>query len=128
MSDPDNPLDWVFYAEEDFAVAKLMLRRQKPLLLSACFHSQQCAEKYLKALLVAKDVEFPKTHDIPMLDTLCNRHGILTGFDKSTLARLSEHAVHTRYPGTDLTPAEAKESLAIAKTIRKFSRKWLGIK
>lgn len=32
MSDPDNPLDWVSYAEEDFAVAKLMLRKQKPYM------------------------------------------------------------------------------------------------
>lgn len=128
MSDPDNPLDWVSYAEEDFAVAKLMLKRRVPLLLSSCFHSQQCAEKYLKALLVTKKVEFPKTHDIPMLDTLCNRYGIFTGFDKSALARLSEHAVHARYPGTELTPIEATESLEIAKTIRKFARKWLGVK
>ena len=128
MSDPDNPLDWVSYAEEDFAVAKLTLRRQKPLLLGSCFHSQQCAEKYLKALLVAKHAEFPKTHDILLLDTLCNQHGILTGFDKSVLARLTEHAVHTRYPGTELTPDEAHESLEIAKTIRKFARKQLGVK
>ncbi len=128
MSDPDNPLDWVSYAEEDFSAAKMMLRQKKPLLLSSCFHSQQCAEKYPKAVLVAQNVDFPKTHDIPMLDTLCNQLGVFTGFDKSMLAKLSEHAVHTRYPGIDLTLEEARESFEIVKIIRKFSRKWLGIK
>jgi HEPN domain-containing protein len=42
-------------------MAKSALKRRKPLTTASCFHSQQCAEKYLKAILVAKDVEFPKT-------------------------------------------------------------------
>jgi len=91
--------EWVEYAEDDFTVAKSSLRRTKPLTAPSCFHSQQCAEKYLKAMLVAKDVEFPKTHDLLILDALCNRAGILTGYTKEDLGRLSGYAVHTRYPG-----------------------------
>ncbi len=29
-----------------------------------CFHAQQCAEKYLKAYLTYKEVEFRKIHDL----------------------------------------------------------------
>jgi HEPN domain-containing protein len=128
MSAPDNALEWVNYAEEDLIMAKSALKRSKPLTTASCFHSQQCAEKYFKAILVAKDVEFPKTHDLLILNTLCSNAGILTGFTKEDLGRLSGYAVHTRYPGNQPTPAEAKLALAIAVTIRKFARTFLGLK
>jgi HEPN domain-containing protein len=82
MSDSSNPLDWVSYAEEDLVMAKSALKRIKPLTTASCFHSQQCAEKYLKALLIAQNIEFPKTHDLPTLNTLCDGAGIFTGFTK----------------------------------------------
>jgi HEPN domain-containing protein len=128
MSDPGDPHNWVEYAEEDLIMAKSALRRSKPLTTSSCFHSQQCAEKYLKAILVAQNIEFPKTHDLLILNTLCVGRGILTGFTKEDLGRLSGFAVHTRYPGNQPTREEAQEALAIANTIRKFARTYLGLK
>lgn len=116
------------YAEEDFTVAKSALRRRKPLTTPSCFHSQQCAEKYLKAMLVAKEVEFPKTHDLLILDTLCNKAGILTGFTKEDLGRLSGYAVHTRYPGNQPTVEEAREALEIVSNVRRFARSYVGFK
>jgi HEPN domain-containing protein len=53
MSDPTNPLEWVEYAEEDWRSAKKLLRGSRPSTTNSCFHSQQSAEKYLKALLVS---------------------------------------------------------------------------
>jgi HEPN domain-containing protein len=42
--------EWVQKAEGDFLVAQKMLRaRKQPVYDAVCFHSQQCAEKYLKA-------------------------------------------------------------------------------
>ncbi|MFZ5911941.1 MAG: HEPN domain-containing protein [Chloroflexota bacterium] len=52
MSDSSNPLEWVTYAEEDLVMAKSALKRRKPLTNASCYHSQQCAEKYLKAMLI----------------------------------------------------------------------------
>ena len=120
--------EWVEYAEDDFTVAKSSLRRTKPLTTPSCFHSQQCAEKYLKAMLVAKDVEFPKTHDLLILDTLCNRAGILTGYTKEDLGRLSGYAVHTRYPGNQPTLDEAQDALQIVSNVRRFARSFLGFR
>ena len=128
MNAPSEVRQWVEYAEEDFTVAKSLLRRTKPLTTSSCFHSQQCAEKYLKAMLVAKDVEFPKTHDLLILDVLCNKAGILTGYTKEELGRLSGYAVHTRYPGNQPTIEDAKEALAIVSDVRRFARSFLGFK
>lgn len=128
MSASSNALEWVVYAEEDLIIAKSALKRSKPLTTASCFHSQQCAEKYFKAILVAKDVEFPKTHDLLILNTLCMTASILTGFSKEDLGRLSGYAVNTRYPGNQPSPDEAQESYEIAKTIRQFARKFLGLK
>lgn len=128
MSKSNNALEWVNYAEEDFIMAKSALKRSKPLTTASCFHSQQCAEKCLKAMLIAKDVEFPKTHDLLILNTLCNNAGILTGFTKDDLGRLSGYAVHTRYPGNQPTPKEALEAFEISMIVRKFSWAYLGLK
>ena len=128
MSEADEALEWVEYAEEDLVMAKSALRRSKPLTTSSCFHSQQCAEKYLKAILISRGIEFPKTHDLLILNTLCINGGILTGFTKEDLGRLSGYAVHTRYPGNQPAPKEAKEALEIAKAVRQFARTFLGLK
>ena len=120
--------EWVEYAEEDLTVAKSALRRNKPLTTSSCFHSQQCAEKYLKAMLIAKDAEFPKTHDLLILDALCNKAGILTGYTKEDLGRLSGYAVHTRYPGINRRLRMHKEALEIVTHVRRFARSFLGFK
>jgi HEPN domain-containing protein len=71
MSDPHDPLAWVALAEEDYLLASSALRRKVPLSYGVCFHAQQCAEKYLKAVLVAQGQSFPKTHDLLMLHNLC---------------------------------------------------------
>ena len=128
MSDPRDQFDWVEYAEEDLIMAKSALRRSKPLTTPSCFHSQQCAEKYPKAILVSQEIEFPKTHDLLILNTLCVDGGIFTGFTKEDLGRLSGYAVHTRYPGNQPTADEAQEAPKIAKTVRKFARTFLGLK
>ena len=128
MSDPSDQFDWVEYAEEDLIMAKSALRRSKPLTTPSCFHSQQCAEKYLKAILISQDIEFPKTHDLLILDALCADGGIFTGFTKEDLGRLSGYAVHTRYPGNQPTPEDAREALKIANIVRQFARTFLGLR
>ncbi len=42
---------WLIFAEEDLKVAEIVLR--EGLYNQACFHAQQCAEKALKAALLA---------------------------------------------------------------------------
>ena len=115
---------WIEIADENFAAAKILIRSQKPLTTSACFHAQQCAEKYLKAMLILKDVDFPKTRDLPTLNDLCNQTGIVTGFAQQHLANFTKYEDRPNLP----TIEDAKEAIEIAKTIRKFSRTFLGLK
>jgi len=128
MTDISELKSWIAYAEEDYAAAKALLRIKKPLLSGACFHAQQSAEKYLKALLILKDFDFPKTHDLPTLNTMCNKAGILTGLVAQELIDLTEYAVRRRYPGNQPTHEEAKNAIEIAKSVRRFARGYLGVK
>jgi HEPN domain-containing protein len=63
--------EWIIKAENDFKTAShtLKMRRGCPTD-TVCFHAQQCVEKYLKAFLVCKGIDFPKTHDIEHLVAL----------------------------------------------------------
>lgn len=128
MTDIAELKSWIAHAEDDFAAAKTLVRLKQPLLYSACFHAQQCGEKYLKALLIFKDQGFPKVHDLGTLNSLCETAGILVGISEESLDTLTAYASSTRYPGDDPTLEEAKEAIEIAKSIRKFSRSFLGIK
>lgn len=126
MSEITDPLAWVERAEEDYAIAAASLRRKRVWAYGACFHAQQCVEKYLKAILVARDQPFPKVHDLLALNTLCEQAGIFTGFDPAQLDLLSLYAVRVRYPGEDPTPDEARQAVKIAGSLRRNARKWLG--
>lgn len=128
MSDITDPLSWVKRAEEDYALARLALRRKKPLAYGACFHAQQCAEKYLKAILVSRGIAFAKVHDLLLLYDQCEKAGILVAVDPKQLNTLSDYAVRVRYPSDEPTPEDAREAVKIAKSVRRFARKLLGVK
>jgi HEPN domain-containing protein len=127
MTETNNPLAWVAHAEEDFLLARAALKRKQPLSFGACFHAQQCAEKYIKALLISKGADFPKTHDLLMLSNLCSSNGILLEIDPKHLNTLTDYAVRTRYPGNDPTAEDAKEAIELAKMVRSFARRFLGL-
>jgi HEPN domain-containing protein len=84
MPEVNDPFAWVAHAEEDFTLARAALRRKQPLAFGACFHAQQCAEKYIKALLISKGADFPKTHDLLMLSNLCSSNGYSLKLTRST--------------------------------------------
>lgn len=66
-----------------------------------CFHCQQCAEKYLKALLEELGQPVPRTHNLDdVLTLLLPSHGTLRSL-KRGLIFLTRFAVDTRYPGED---------------------------
>ena len=128
MSNTNDFREWIEKAEENCSMAQSALRRRKPLPNSSCFHAQQCAEKYLKAMLVAHQRMFSKTHDLVLLNDQCAQGGIFVGVPPKRLNALSDYAVHTRYPGATPTVGDAREAIETAKAVRAFARKFLGIK
>lgn len=54
--------EWVAKAESDLAVARMLVRENGRHYDEVCFHCQQSAEKYLKALLQESGAVVPRTH------------------------------------------------------------------
>lgn len=125
-----NASDWVAWvnkAESDWEMAKRALRGQHRLPDAACYHAQQCAEKYFKAILTFQHVGFPHIHDLDSLNQLCLQADILNGFDRDQLDLLTAYAVQVRYPGEEPTEEEARQAVEIARAVRAFARCWLGL-
>lgn len=121
--------EWVKKAEGDFKVANQVLRRRKEIVPdAACFHCQQCVEKYLKARLVEAGLAFPKTHDLLVLVNLCANvePGWLTFAKK--LDAITGYAVDFRYPGRSATLREARTAMKHCRIIRVAARRSLGLK
>ncbi len=127
MNSANDSIEWVKRAEEDYQLARLSQQRKIPLTYGATFHAQQCAEKYIKSLLILQQVAFPRTHDLAALYALCQQNGIILPISEDNLEKLSAFAVEVRYLGAQPTVDEAKEALQIAKSVRKFARKLLGL-
>jgi len=58
---------WVRKAEVDTTGASQLARAKPALNDLVCFHCQQAAEKYLKALMLELGLVPPRTHDLPKL-------------------------------------------------------------
>ena len=118
--------EWIEKAEGDLANARLVLRAGKRCPSeTVCFHAQQCAEKYLKAYLTFRSLEFPKTHSIQTLLSLMPA-AARPKLAVREQALLSEYAVGIRYPGpTDISLTEARQAVALARRVRKHLRSLL---
>lgn len=118
---------WVRKAEEDWEGAHDLAARTPPLADLACFHCQQAAEKYLKALLQEKGAAAPKTHDLEqLLDSLLPHEATLAPC-RRRLASLSRYAVEYRYPGPRATRRKMAAALRHADHVRRELRSRLGL-
>lgn len=112
--------EWIKKAEEDALSLEAVLKNGAPS--TACFLSQQMAEKYLKALLVSLGKEFPKTHNLVTLAALVQLAIPTITELKADLESLTIYAIEPRYP-TDLpevTLPDAQAAAAAAKHVKEF--------
>ncbi len=111
---------WVEKAEHDFIEAKhTMQLAEKGLTDIVCFHSQQCAEKCLKALLLYHCVTFPKTHDLRLLlDSV--PPGLSLGLQREQVIPLNRYIIEGRYPGDwePITVVEARHAVEMGQAVR----------
>jgi HEPN domain-containing protein len=117
---------WVRKAESDYAAAVELGRGGQPFHDERCFHCQQSAEKFLKALLEELGQPVPKTHDlIRLLKLLLPQHPTLRGLHRG-LEFLTDFAVDTRYPGDNATKRQATSAERWAGKVREACRQILG--
>ncbi len=120
-----NPLtrEWIAKAEADLLTARREYRAKKsPNYDAVCFHAQQAAEKYLKAVLQHRGIPIPRTHSLLELLALISIDEpsyILLQPDANTLEGF---AVQFRYPGMSADQSEAKQALTAADRICSFIR------
>jgi HEPN domain-containing protein len=119
--------EWVAKAEGDFNTARREMEAEPANYDAVCFHSQQCAEKYLKARLIEDDAAFPKTHDLSaLLDMVLPIEPRWTDL-RSPLDRLTDLGVEVRYPGLFADAEAAAEALETAGVVRDRARKSLEL-
>jgi len=115
--------EWIDKAEGDFATAQRELDAiDHPNYDAVCFHTQQCAEKYLKAFLQEADITFRRTHDLS--DLLNSALAVEPAWTLMTadLNALSAFAVEYRYPGESADLDEAREALEKCQKVRQIIR------
>jgi HEPN domain-containing protein len=113
--------EWIQKAEGDFASAQRELRaRRAPNYDAACSHSQQCAEKYLKAFLIARKISPPRIHNLTELLKLCLKRDGAFELIRPALEALNTYAVDIRYPGEFATKDEARDAVNAMKQVREF--------
>jgi len=121
--------EWISKAEGDFVTAGRELRvRKSPNYDAVCFHTQQCAEKYLKAVLQESDERIPKIHFLLELLAMILKFDGSYEFLKADLEVLEDYSVRFRYPGHSAEKDEAQSAYAAAGTVRKFIRQKLELK
>ena len=116
--------EWIEKAENDLKNAAYTLKMGEDCPTdTTCFHAQQCVEKYLKAFLTLKRIDFPKSHDVgELLAMISTRTRPELTIEEQR--RLTAYATVTRYPG-DYDPiplSEARRAVATARRVRKEVR------
>lgn len=121
--------EWIAKAEGDFATAGRELRARKlPNYDAVCFHCQQCAEKYLKAVLQENGKHIPKIHNLVELMMLCEKIDSSFEMLRPDLVTMERYAVRGRYPGEVADKEEARVAYAAVGAVRSFVKQKLGLR
>jgi HEPN domain-containing protein len=119
--------EWVRKAEKDYRFAVQNVGANEPFYDQLCFHFQQSAEKYLKALQEELGLAIPRTHVLKeLLAMLAPHHPTLTSLRRG-MRFLARFAVQTRYPGDQASKRQAASALRWAREVRVACRTLLGI-
>ena len=120
--------EWIKKGEDNcISAVDLMRRKRKRVFDVVCNQCQQCAEKYLKAILVRHNLSFPKTHGLTELEELVAQVEPNVRLIHAALDILDPYAVDIRYPGLQATEQEAKGAIKAMKEVRSFARARLGL-
>ncbi len=112
--------EWLDKADEDYQFATSVIESSTHYA-QLCFHYHQAAEKYLKAFIVAQELEFVKTHDLILLHDICmNREQQLADI-KQECTMLNGYYIETRYPVHWPAHHTREDALGAKKSAEKIS-------
>ena len=113
--------EWLKIALQEYKSAEYLF--EKTLYRMVCYHAQQTVEKILKAILIEREIDFARTHNILDLRNAVIRLGYKIEITDEDSVFLNS-VYRSRYP-SDLgllpsgepTREDAKKSLKIAKVM-----------
>ena len=97
----DIARQWILKARNDLLDADNNLVAEHVPCDTVCFHCQQAAEKLLKAVLAAKGVPPPRTHDLLLLLEMIIPVAPDAENIRDCLVILTPYSVAMRYPDDD---------------------------
>lgn len=108
--------EWLEFAKMDLESAEFLLAMRPVPVEIICYHCEQAAEKLLKAVLVAADIEPPKTHDLIQLCKKCTELDGAYGDLADACIELSPYGVQVRYPSNlDLNEDDMRYALKLCR-------------
>jgi len=113
--------EWLRYAADVLRAAEITIERQ--IYTIVCFHSQQCSEKCLKAILQEKNIKPPRIHNIKVLKDMAESAlGSTLDISVEEATFLGQVYVESRYPldigllpNGEPTKEDAQKALKIAR-------------
>lgn len=109
--DPMDPRRWLRYAEEDLQLAAELRMQPELAARYSCWHSQQAAEKAIKALLLLETGEFELTHRLYELAELLPEP-LSARIPRPGLLLLTQLYIESRYPGDYPEPTRTEAMTA----------------
>lgn len=105
--------EWLLKAIHDLESSKILYQSEKQLFDICAYHTQQCAEKSLKAFLVYNKQEIDKTHNLVFLLSQCKVFDKDFEKLKDEMVFLNPFSTQFRYPEGDLQPSKNEIETAI---------------
>ena len=119
---------WVRKAESDYQCVVQAAHQREPFHDQVCFHSQQSAEKYLKALLEELGLAIPRVHHLDdLLGLLSPRQPALQRLRRGLIV-LTDFAGDIHYHGGSASKRQAASALRWAGRVRGECRGLLGLR
>jgi len=117
--DPYAPHTWLSRAKANLTLAEKGGRLKGVVYEDLCFNAQQAAEKALKAVCLAQNLDFPRTHSLIQLMDILEFSGMEIPENVRDADILTQYAVQSRYPSVveDVTKSEYHDALKLAARV-----------
>lgn len=121
--------DWIEKADHDLGSAKIIFLHLPDYFDTVAFHCQQAVEKYIKAILIHKGIEFQRSHDLIYLLELLSNNTAISQDKYIKAVILNGYGVQIRYPNKiiKLSKEDLQQAIAISDEFRLFVFEQIGI-
>lgn len=120
---PDLAETLVRKAEEDAIALRELAGNDRVADAIVGFHAQQAVEKWLKAVLTSRGIEYERTHDLDRLSDLAEEGGERLPLERDEISALTEFAVPFRYDDpVEAEPLDRARALQIVQSIEAWAR------